>query len=82
MNPFYTAASKHFDARFARYGAPITILDLISKCTPQPRPRVQAEDAGRQRLPRGHRRGEHHDDGLLSHWRRVVQPLRAGRDRI
>ena len=37
MDPFYTAASKHFDDLFARYGAPITILNLIKKREPQPR---------------------------------------------
>lgn len=37
MDPFYTAASKHFDDLYARYGAPITILNLIKKREPQPR---------------------------------------------
>ncbi|EKM53859.1 uncharacterized protein PHACADRAFT_209710 [Phanerochaete carnosa HHB-10118-sp] len=37
MDPFYTAASKHFDDLFARYGAPVTILNLIKKREPQPR---------------------------------------------
>ena len=37
MDPFYTAASKHFDDLFARYGAPITILNLIKQREPQPR---------------------------------------------
>ena len=37
MDPFYTAASKHFDDLFGRYGAPITILNLIKKREPQPR---------------------------------------------
>ncbi|KAI0340121.1 hypothetical protein BDW22DRAFT_1379536 [Trametopsis cervina] len=37
MDPFYTAASKHFDDLFARYGTPITILNLIKRREPQPR---------------------------------------------
>ena len=37
MDPFYTAASRHFDDLFARYGAPITILNLIKTREPQPR---------------------------------------------
>lgn len=37
MDPFYTAASRHFDDLFARYGAPIMILNLIKKREPQPR---------------------------------------------
>jgi phosphatidylinositol 3,5-bisphosphate 5-phosphatase len=37
MDPFYTAASKHFDDLFARYGTPVTILNLIKEREPQPR---------------------------------------------
>ena len=37
MDPFYTAASLHFDDLFQRYGTPITILNLIKKREPQPR---------------------------------------------
>ncbi|OBZ74532.1 Polyphosphoinositide phosphatase [Grifola frondosa] len=37
MDPFYTAASRHFDDLFKRYGAPIMILNLIKKREPQPR---------------------------------------------
>ncbi|KAJ3557105.1 hypothetical protein NM688_g1653 [Phlebia brevispora] len=37
MDPFYTAASRHFDDLFARYGAPIMILNLIKKREPVPR---------------------------------------------
>ncbi|EMD35062.1 hypothetical protein CERSUDRAFT_54339 [Gelatoporia subvermispora B] len=37
MDPFYTAASRHFDDLFSRYGAPILILNLIKKREPQPR---------------------------------------------
>ncbi|KAI0086625.1 SacI homology domain-containing protein [Irpex rosettiformis] len=37
MDPFYTAASKHFDDLFSRYGTPITILNLIKRREPQPR---------------------------------------------
>lgn len=36
-DPFYTAASKHFDDMFSRYGSPITLLNLIKKREPQPR---------------------------------------------
>ncbi|KDQ54485.1 hypothetical protein JAAARDRAFT_38159 [Jaapia argillacea MUCL 33604] len=37
VDPFFTAASRHFDDLFRRYGAPITILNLIKKREPQPR---------------------------------------------
>ncbi|KZV63559.1 hypothetical protein PENSPDRAFT_589722 [Peniophora sp. CONT] len=37
VDPFYSAAALHFDNLFARYGAPITILNLIKKREPQPR---------------------------------------------
>ncbi|KAJ3573006.1 hypothetical protein NP233_g2706 [Leucocoprinus birnbaumii] len=37
VDPFYTAASKHFDDLFRRYGAPITILNLVKKREPVPR---------------------------------------------
>lgn len=37
MDPFYTAASRHFDDLFKRYGAPITILNLIKRREPVPR---------------------------------------------
>ncbi|EKM74897.1 hypothetical protein AGABI1DRAFT_132740 [Agaricus bisporus var. burnettii JB137-S8] len=37
VDPFYTAASKHFDNLFRRYGAPITILNLVKKREPVPR---------------------------------------------
>ncbi|KAH0834053.1 putative polyphosphoinositide phosphatase [Lanmaoa asiatica] len=37
IDPFYTAASRHFDNLFARYGAPIFILNLIKKREPVPR---------------------------------------------
>ncbi|KAL0952345.1 hypothetical protein HGRIS_006625 [Hohenbuehelia grisea] len=37
VDPFYTAASRHFDDLFKRYGAPITILNLIKRREPQPR---------------------------------------------
>jgi phosphatidylinositol 3,5-bisphosphate 5-phosphatase len=37
VDPFYTAASRHFDDLFRRYGAPITILNLIKRREPQPR---------------------------------------------
>ncbi|PPQ98648.1 hypothetical protein CVT24_004146 [Panaeolus cyanescens] len=37
VDPFYTAASRHFDNLFQRYGAPITILNLIKKREPVPR---------------------------------------------
>ena len=37
VDPFYTAASVHFDNLFRRYGTPITILNLIKGREPQPR---------------------------------------------
>lgn len=37
MDPFYTAASRHFDDLFSRYGAPVMILNLIKKREPVPR---------------------------------------------
>jgi len=37
LDPFYVAASKHFDDLFERYGAPITILNLIKRKEPIPR---------------------------------------------
>ena len=37
VDPFYTAASRHFDNLFKRYGSPITILNLIKRREPVPR---------------------------------------------
>ncbi|GLB44123.1 putative sacI homology domain containing protein [Lyophyllum shimeji] len=37
VDPFYTAASRHFDDLFKRYGTPITILNLIKRREPVPR---------------------------------------------
>ncbi|TFK20447.1 polyphosphoinositide phosphatase [Coprinopsis marcescibilis] len=37
VDPFYTAAAKHFDDLFKRYGTPITILNLIKRREPVPR---------------------------------------------
>jgi hypothetical protein len=37
IDPFYTAASKHFNNLFERYGTPILILNLIKSREPQPR---------------------------------------------
>jgi phosphatidylinositol 3,5-bisphosphate 5-phosphatase len=37
VDPFFTAAARHFDDLFSRYGAPIMILNLIKKREPQPR---------------------------------------------
>ena len=37
IDPFYTAASRHFNDLFARYGAPIFILNLIKRREPVPR---------------------------------------------
>ncbi|OCH91332.1 hypothetical protein OBBRIDRAFT_792381 [Obba rivulosa] len=37
VDPFYTAAARHFDDLVSRYGAPIMILNLIKKREPQPR---------------------------------------------
>ncbi|KAI0071223.1 hypothetical protein K474DRAFT_1712651 [Panus rudis PR-1116 ss-1] len=37
MDPFYTPASRHFDSLFARYGAPVMVLNLIKRREPQPR---------------------------------------------
>ncbi|KIO33239.1 hypothetical protein M407DRAFT_65651 [Tulasnella calospora MUT 4182] len=37
VDPFFAAASRHFDNLFARYGAPLYILNLIKSHEPQPR---------------------------------------------
>lgn len=37
IDPFYTAAARHFNDLFARYGAPIFILNLIKRREPVPR---------------------------------------------
>lgn len=37
VDPFFVAASRHFDDLFARYGAPVTVLNLIKRREPQPR---------------------------------------------
>jgi len=37
VDPFFTAAARHFDDLFSRYGAPMMILNLIKKREPQPR---------------------------------------------
>ncbi|KAF8346534.1 SacI homology domain-containing protein [Amanita rubescens] len=37
VDPFYSAAAKHFDDLFKRYGGPITILNLIKRKEPVPR---------------------------------------------
>ncbi|THV08131.1 hypothetical protein K435DRAFT_641871 [Dendrothele bispora CBS 962.96] len=37
VDPFYSAAASHFDDLFKRYGAPITVLNLIKKREPVPR---------------------------------------------
>ena len=37
IDPFYTPAAKHFDDLFKRYGAPLTILNLIKRREPAPR---------------------------------------------
>ncbi|KAF8064104.1 polyphosphoinositide phosphatase [Lyophyllum atratum] len=37
VDPFFSAASRHFDDIFQRYGAPITILNLIKRREPVPR---------------------------------------------
>jgi hypothetical protein len=37
VDPFYTAASRHFDDLFSRYGAPLIILNLIKRREPVPR---------------------------------------------
>src|SRR5262249_1759577 len=34
VDPFYTAAARHFDNLFKRYGTPIVILNLIKKREP------------------------------------------------
>jgi phosphatidylinositol 3,5-bisphosphate 5-phosphatase len=34
VDPFYTAASLHFDDLFKRYGAPVMILNLIKVSIP------------------------------------------------
>ena len=37
VDPFYTAAARHFDNLFKQYGAPIEILNLIKGKEPVPR---------------------------------------------
>ncbi|EPQ55803.1 hypothetical protein GLOTRDRAFT_138581 [Gloeophyllum trabeum ATCC 11539] len=37
VDPFFTAAARHFDDLFERYGAPIMVLNLIKEREPQPR---------------------------------------------
>lgn len=37
MDPFYTAAARHFADLFKRYGAPLMLLNLIKKREPVPR---------------------------------------------
>ncbi|TFK69821.1 hypothetical protein BDN72DRAFT_944042 [Pluteus cervinus] len=37
VDPFFTAAAHHFDDLFMRYGAPITILNLVKRREPVPR---------------------------------------------
>lgn len=37
IDPFYSAASRHFNDLFARYGAPVFILNLIKRREPVPR---------------------------------------------
>ncbi|TFK48341.1 hypothetical protein OE88DRAFT_1634941 [Heliocybe sulcata] len=37
VDPFFTAAARHFDDLFSRYGAPVMILNLIKEREPQPR---------------------------------------------
>ncbi|EJD51558.1 hypothetical protein AURDEDRAFT_181831 [Auricularia subglabra TFB-10046 SS5] len=37
IDPFYTGAAKHFDDLFARYGAPLMVLNLIKTREAQPR---------------------------------------------
>lgn len=37
MDPFYTAAARHFADLFQRYGAPLMLLNLIKKREPVPR---------------------------------------------
>ena len=37
VDPFYSAAARHFDDLFRRYGAPIMILNLIKRREPVPR---------------------------------------------
>lgn len=42
IDPFYTGGAKHFDDLFARYGAPLMVLNLIKtreaqvRCLPSP----------------------------------------------
>ncbi|CAL1708203.1 unnamed protein product [Somion occarium] len=59
MDPFYTPASRHFDDLFARYGAPVMVLNLIKRREPQPRESKLLEEYTQcveylnQFLPRG-----------------------------
>ncbi|KAJ7043084.1 polyphosphoinositide phosphatase [Mycena alexandri] len=61
VDPFYTAASRHFDDLFKRYGAPLMILNLIKKREPVARESklldeyTQCVEYLNQFLPRGKR---------------------------
>lgn len=35
IDPFFSAAAKHFDNLFSRYGTPVMILNLIKQHEPQ-----------------------------------------------
>ncbi|KAK7470217.1 phosphatidylinositol-3,5-bisphosphate 5-phosphatase [Stygiomarasmius scandens] len=37
VDPFYSAAARHFDDLFKRYGTPVTVLNLIKRREPVPR---------------------------------------------
>ncbi|KAF7974204.1 hypothetical protein HWV62_13169 [Athelia sp. TMB] len=59
VDPFYVAASRHFDDLFQRYGAPITILNLVKEHESQRREKklleeyTQCVDYLNQFLPQG-----------------------------
>lgn len=40
VDPFYSAAARHFDSLFGRYGAPVRVLNLVKKKEKHPRESV------------------------------------------
>jgi len=78
VDPFFTAASKHFDNLFRRYGAPITILNLVKKREPAPRESIllaeytQCVEYLNQFLPEGKKMVYHAWDIARAHKEQVV----------
>lgn len=44
VDPFYSAAARHFDSLFGRYGAPVRVLNLVKKKEKQPRESVLGQE--------------------------------------